>query len=275
VCVCVCVCVWVCVCVFGRRVSAPSCGTSLGVASQAQPVAEGRYRRCPAAAWQQRGPPEAPSHAAPVHAGCLVLWCTGVLPRFDPLPPCLCAPRRLRTTWSWPRTSFLSSRPPPRSWTPIPPCTAFRPGTTMGRCAEAAGQLQERLGRGVAVGAGPLSRPTAAAHAPLPASLTQPTTLCLAPHTLLFWTGPRVFLSYLLFSCPSSLPLQDRFVANASQLYRSDFFPGLGWMLNRRVWQSVQDSWCVGRRCPACRIAACRRCSGRGCRTRLSCPETA
>ncbi|KAI3434434.1 hypothetical protein D9Q98_002511 [Chlorella vulgaris] len=36
---------------------------------------------------------------------------------------------------------------------------------------------------------------------------------------------------------------QDRFVSNATQLYRSDFFPGLGWMLNRRVWQSVKDNW--------------------------------
>jgi alpha-1,3-mannosyl-glycoprotein beta-1,2-N-acetylglucosaminyltransferase len=39
--------------------------------------------------------------------------------------------------------------------------------------------------------------------------------------------------------------VQDRFVSNATQLYRSDFFPGLGWMLNRRVWQSVKDNWCV------------------------------
>lgn len=37
--------------------------------------------------------------------------------------------------------------------------------------------------------------------------------------------------------------LQDRFVRNATQLYRSDFFPGLGWMLNTRVWHSVRDNW--------------------------------
>lgn len=36
---------------------------------------------------------------------------------------------------------------------------------------------------------------------------------------------------------------QDRFVRNATQLYRSDFFPGLGWMLNRRVWDSVAPKW--------------------------------
>lgn len=38
---------------------------------------------------------------------------------------------------------------------------------------------------------------------------------------------------------------QDRFVRNATQLYRSDFFPGLGWMLNRRVWDSVAHKWWV------------------------------
>ena len=36
---------------------------------------------------------------------------------------------------------------------------------------------------------------------------------------------------------PALAQLQDRFVSNSSQLYRSDFFPGLGWMLPRRVWQ--------------------------------------
>lgn len=39
--------------------------------------------------------------------------------------------------------------------------------------------------------------------------------------------------------------VQDRFVANATQLYRSDFFPGLGWMLNRRVWESIRSMWWV------------------------------
>jgi len=32
-------------------------------------------------------------------------------------------------------------------------------------------------------------------------------------------------------------------VRNATQLYRTDFFPGLGWMTNRRVWESVRDIW--------------------------------
>ncbi|KAL4439675.1 hypothetical protein ABPG75_002676 [Micractinium tetrahymenae] len=36
---------------------------------------------------------------------------------------------------------------------------------------------------------------------------------------------------------------QDRFVRNATQLYRSDFFPGLGWMLNRRIWDQVVHKW--------------------------------
>ena len=48
-------------------------------------------------------------------------------------------------------------------------------------------------------------------------------------------------LSTCLHWNPRPLGLQDRFVRNASQLYRSDFFPGLGWMLNRRVWLSVRD----------------------------------
>lgn len=58
---------------------------------------------------------------------------------------------------------------------------------------------------------------------------------------------------------------QDRFVRNATQLYRSDFFPGLGWMLNRRVWDSVAPKWWVeqaqcqhaqaGLRAAACRLA--------------------
>ncbi|GAB4813763.1 hypothetical protein N2152v2_000809 [Parachlorella kessleri] len=36
---------------------------------------------------------------------------------------------------------------------------------------------------------------------------------------------------------------QDRFVRDQRRLYRSDFFPGLGWMTNRATWQSVQGSW--------------------------------
>jgi alpha-1,3-mannosyl-glycoprotein beta-1,2-N-acetylglucosaminyltransferase len=32
-------------------------------------------------------------------------------------------------------------------------------------------------------------------------------------------------------------------VKNASQLYRSDFFPGLGWMMHRRIWQELGPSW--------------------------------
>ena len=41
---------------------------------------------------------------------------------------------------------------------------------------------------------------------------------------------------------------QDRFVSDPTRLYRSDFFPGLGWMLNRRVWESVRDAWCAAPR---------------------------
>lgn len=36
---------------------------------------------------------------------------------------------------------------------------------------------------------------------------------------------------------------QDRFVRDPYRLYRSDFFPGLGWMTHRGVWDSIKDSW--------------------------------
>ena len=48
---------------------------------------------------------------------------------------------------------------------------------------------------------------------------------------------------HLADCCPPPALPQDRFVSNATQLYRSDFFPGLGWMLNRRVWESIRDRW--------------------------------
>lgn len=36
---------------------------------------------------------------------------------------------------------------------------------------------------------------------------------------------------------------QDKFVRNAHQLYRSDFFPGLGWMLRNELWQELKEGW--------------------------------
>jgi alpha-1,3-mannosyl-glycoprotein beta-1,2-N-acetylglucosaminyltransferase len=33
-------------------------------------------------------------------------------------------------------------------------------------------------------------------------------------------------------------------VADPKRLYRSDFFPGLGWMLTRDTWDTLRDSWC-------------------------------
>lgn len=30
---------------------------------------------------------------------------------------------------------------------------------------------------------------------------------------------------------------------NESRLYRTDFFPGLGWMLNRRLWSELSEKW--------------------------------
>ena len=34
--------------------------------------------------------------------------------------------------------------------------------------------------------------------------------------------------------------VQDKFVRDARQLYRSDFFPGLGWMLRNELWQELK-----------------------------------
>uniref|UniRef100_A0A7S1SHF8 Alpha-1,3-mannosyl-glycoprotein 2-beta-N-acetylglucosaminyltransferase n=1 Tax=Tetraselmis chuii TaxID=63592 RepID=A0A7S1SHF8_9CHLO len=36
---------------------------------------------------------------------------------------------------------------------------------------------------------------------------------------------------------------QSQFVANSSQLYRSDFFPGLGWMLTKELWEELKPKW--------------------------------
>jgi alpha-1,3-mannosyl-glycoprotein beta-1,2-N-acetylglucosaminyltransferase len=32
-------------------------------------------------------------------------------------------------------------------------------------------------------------------------------------------------------------------VASAEALYRSDFFPGLGWMLTKDLWQELSPKW--------------------------------
>jgi alpha-1,3-mannosyl-glycoprotein beta-1,2-N-acetylglucosaminyltransferase len=29
-------------------------------------------------------------------------------------------------------------------------------------------------------------------------------------------------------------------------LYRSDFFPGLGWMINRKLWNEIHEQWPLG-----------------------------
>jgi alpha-1,3-mannosyl-glycoprotein beta-1,2-N-acetylglucosaminyltransferase len=39
---------------------------------------------------------------------------------------------------------------------------------------------------------------------------------------------------------------KPKFVANASHVLRSDFFPGLGWMLSRRLWTELQPTWPAG-----------------------------
>jgi alpha-1,3-mannosyl-glycoprotein beta-1,2-N-acetylglucosaminyltransferase len=35
----------------------------------------------------------------------------------------------------------------------------------------------------------------------------------------------------------------SKLVRDEKQLYRSDFFPGLGWMMNRRVWEELAPKW--------------------------------
>ena len=34
--------------------------------------------------------------------------------------------------------------------------------------------------------------------------------------------------------------VQDKFVKDTQRLYRSDFFPGLGWMLRNALWQEIK-----------------------------------
>lgn len=38
--------------------------------------------------------------------------------------------------------------------------------------------------------------------------------------------------------------LQEKFVRDTRRLYRTDFFPGLGWMLRRQLWDEMR---CVSR----------------------------
>lgn len=33
---------------------------------------------------------------------------------------------------------------------------------------------------------------------------------------------------------------QQQFVRNETQIHRSDFFPGLGWMMNKQLWAEVR-----------------------------------
>ena len=36
---------------------------------------------------------------------------------------------------------------------------------------------------------------------------------------------------------------QAYLVANATRLLRSDFFPGLGWMLRAELWHELRPGW--------------------------------
>ena len=35
----------------------------------------------------------------------------------------------------------------------------------------------------------------------------------------------------------------SKLVRDEKQLYRSDFFPGLGWMMHRRIWEELAPKW--------------------------------
>ena len=37
--------------------------------------------------------------------------------------------------------------------------------------------------------------------------------------------------------------IKAKFVGDSTAVYRSDFFPGLGWMLNRKLWNELGSKW--------------------------------
>ena len=48
----------------------------------------------------------------------------------------------------------------------------------------------------------------------------------------------------LYFRLPTCLPhCQDRHVSDARAVYRSSFFPGLGWMMTSQLWQELGPKW--------------------------------
>jgi alpha-1,3-mannosyl-glycoprotein beta-1,2-N-acetylglucosaminyltransferase len=51
----------------------------------------------------------------------------------------------------------------------------------------------------------------------------------------------------------------SKLVRDEKQLYRSDFFPGLGWMMNRRIWEELSPKWPKAvRDCTVCRYSVCK-----------------
>ena len=36
---------------------------------------------------------------------------------------------------------------------------------------------------------------------------------------------------------------QKQFVSDPTRLVRSDFFPGLGWMMRQDTWHSIKGDW--------------------------------
>jgi len=36
---------------------------------------------------------------------------------------------------------------------------------------------------------------------------------------------------------------KKQFIGDPEKLYRSDFFPGLGWMLTKEFWREIDEKW--------------------------------
>jgi len=60
----------------------------------------------------------------------------------------------------------------------------------------------------------------------------------------------RALAAPLLYQDPSLLTIsafndngQLRYASDPSAVYRSDFFPGLGWLLSRRLWEELGPKW--------------------------------
>lgn len=69
---------------------------------------------------------------------------------------------------------------------------------------------------------------------------------CLCAQCLSWYTPPLPAQDPTLL-CVSSWNDhgQKAFVSDPERVVRSDFFPGLGWMLRRETWTGLSSQWCV------------------------------